>query len=169
MTSREAAPAMHAISRSGRPTASLFVFSVTCTFVEQILAKNRNDGYTAVVMNDLSHIRRPSPSTSERPIGGAPSQLNALNGESGPRDFFGPGGRSKSLKRLNPAMEIQGKPRLFLGFFLSWLVPAWLKLDSAWAGLGLARCPTVWRAGSSLPRGEEPSPGLDRPLAGDGA
>ncbi len=97
-----------------------------------MLAKNLNHGYTAIVMND--HVGQPSPSTSERAMGGAPSQLPALNGERGARDFFGPGGRSKSLKRLNPAKEIQGKPRLFLGFSLGWLGPAWLNLDSAWVG-----------------------------------
>jgi hypothetical protein len=41
-----------------RPTASLFVFSVTCAFFEQMLAKNLNQGYTAIVMID--HIGQPS-------------------------------------------------------------------------------------------------------------
>jgi hypothetical protein len=102
-----------------------------------MLAKNRNYGYTAIVMND--HIGQPSPSTSvasERATGGAPSQLPGLNAESGAKDFFGPGGRCKSLKRRNPAKEIKGKPSVFLGFSLGWLDPAWLNFGSAWVGLG---------------------------------
>ena len=133
MTSREAAPPCTE-SHGERDRRLVYsYFQYLAFFFEQMLAKNRNHVYNAIVMNE--HIRQPSPSVaaaSERATERSPSQLPALNGESGAKDFFGPGGRSKSLKRLNPAKEIQGKPRLFLGFSLGWLGPAWLDLGSAW-------------------------------------
>src|SRR5208282_6242585 len=51
-----------------------------------------------------------------------------LSGEKEAEDVSGPGGRRKSLKRLETAKEIQGKPSHCLGLPLHGLGPAWLNL-----------------------------------------
>jgi hypothetical protein len=132
-------------------------------------------------MNDLSHIRRRGANeefriaSARRGICHCSSAL--LNGERGAEDISGPGGRRKSLKRLNPDKEIQGKPSLFLGLSLRGLGPVWLNLDSAWIGLGRSHRPIHQAEIGSPPNGQLaarkatklPTPGADGPRHGGGA
>ena len=101
-------------------------------------------------MNDLSRIARPG-ADEERRIASARWRIChcssvLLNEERGAENISGPGGPRKSLKRLETAKEIQGKPSLVLGFSLGRLGPAWLDLDSAWIRLGPISTRTIWKA-----------------------
>jgi hypothetical protein len=52
-----------------------------------------------------------------------------LSGDSGQAKILALGGRRRSLKRLNPAKEIQGFSLLKFGRILLDSVPAWVDLD----------------------------------------
>jgi hypothetical protein len=95
----------------------LFVFSVTCDFFEQFLAKKQTCHYTAITMNDL-HPHPTARPKEQRRIARAAGAYNIATERSEPgeegKDYSGPGGRRNPLKRLDSAKEIQGKPSLFL-------------------------------------------------------
>jgi hypothetical protein len=121
-------------SRRRRGTAALqapsklFVFSVSCDFIEDSLDKNRNHHHTAIVMNDLSHIGRPGKRRSAALRASAKIYTIAYlcyeRGEGGRKSFRARG----SAQLIEYARFGKGNPMKAGRFPLIVFEPAWPSL-----------------------------------------